>query len=62
MDMVVWMPKIAHDKRLFDLLIEIIIDRGKTAEYGINSDYNGISRFRQPFYQTAEKALSSSLP
>ena len=47
--------QIAHDKRFFDLLVEIIIDRGKTAEYGINSAYDGISRFRQPFYQTAEK-------
>ena len=49
--------KIAHDQSLLKLLIEILINRGKSAEDRVHSAHNIFSRLVQPLHETAEKSL-----
>ncbi len=50
-------PQIPHNQNLFNFLVEIIINAGKTAKNSINPRYNIIPGLRQSLYQTAEKSL-----
>ena len=51
--------QVAHNQGFFYLLIEIVINGGKSAEDGINSRYDIVAGLGKPFYQPSEKPLFS---
>ena len=48
---------VSHDQDLFQLFIKIIINTGKTAENGIKSGNDIVSRFGKSAYQTFKKSF-----
>ena len=48
---------VSHDQDFFQLFVKIIINTGKTAENGIKSGNDIVSRFGKSAYQTFKKSF-----
>ena len=50
---------IPHDQDLLQLLVEIVVDSRKAAEYGVDPPDDVVSGLRQPLLQSGKKPLLS---